>query len=136
MHIDDLPFNRTLGLTVDGNSIVLQPAPEHQNHVGTVHATVIYGIAEAAAGQCLLSRFPELTDSFVAVLRSSKAKYRRPAAADADLRAVGVIDDNAADAFVTALQSRGRATIDVTSTVCQHNIEIFTGTFSWFVGQK
>ena len=73
MDVSALPFNRHLGLAVcelDGEpTLVLQPGPQHCNHVGSVHATVIYGLAEAASGHCLLARFPDAADSFVAVLR-------------------------------------------------------------------
>jgi acyl-coenzyme A thioesterase PaaI-like protein len=136
MDVSALPFNRHLGLTVgdvDGTpTVVLQPGEHHLNHVNTVHATVIYGLAEAASGHCLLSRFPELVGSFVAVLRKSVAKYRRPASPDAPLHARGRLDGKSATSFQELLASRGRASVDIVVSVVQHDVELFTGTFTWF----
>jgi acyl-coenzyme A thioesterase PaaI-like protein len=136
MDVSALPFNRHLGLAirdVDGApTVVLQPGEHHLNHVNTVHATVIYGLAEAASGQCLLSRFPGLVDSFVAVLRKSVTKYRRPASPDAPLQARGRLDDESATHFQELLASRGRASVDIVVSVAQHEMELFTGTFTWF----
>jgi acyl-coenzyme A thioesterase PaaI-like protein len=54
MDISSLTFNQSIGIRADGMDIVLCPRREHLNHVGTLHAAVVYGVAEAAAGQCLL----------------------------------------------------------------------------------
>ena len=54
MDVSTLPFNKYLGLHIgrsdDKSTVILEPRTHHLNHVGTVHATVIYGIAEAASG--------------------------------------------------------------------------------------
>ena len=103
MDVSTLPFNKYLGLRVgrsdDKSAVILEPRPHHLNHVGTVHATVIYGIAEAASGNCLLARFPNLVDSFVAMLRHSSVKYRRPASSDGEIRAWGELSEAAATKF-------------------------------------
>ncbi len=140
MDVSALPFNKRLGLVAhdsDGTpAVALQPTAHHLNHVNTIHATVIYGLAEAASGRCLLSRFPSLADSFVAVLRSSAVKYRRPASPDVQIRASGKLDDEMAAKFHERLTSRGRASVDVTVSVFQEDIELFTGTFSWFAASR
>ncbi len=136
MDISSLPFNQSIGIKIDGKDIVLTPRREHLNHVGTVHAAVVYGVAEAAAGQCLLLRFPDLSESFVAVLRSSTVKYRHPASMEAEIRGTGFLSEAIATQFIDALQSRGRAMVDVGVSVRQNDREIFTGTFVWFAGRK
>lgn len=140
MDVSTLPFNKHLGLSVrpaDGKpTVVLQPRAHHLNHVGTVHATVIYGLAEAASGCCLLARFSELGDSVVAVLRSASVKYRRPASPDADVRAWGTLSEESAVAFHERLTSRGRASVDVEVSVVQDETELLTGTFGWFAAAK
>ncbi|OHB67879.1 MAG: hypothetical protein A2V70_03335 [Planctomycetes bacterium RBG_13_63_9] len=140
MDVSTLPFNKHLGLSVspsDGNpTVTLRPCAHHLNHVDTVHATVIYGIAEAASGYCLLARFPSLVDSFVAVLRSASAKYRRPASPDGDLLGQGTLSEDSAVKFYERLTSRGRAAVDVEVSVTQNDTQLFTGTFGWFVAAK
>ena len=140
MDVSTLPFNKYLGLSIspsDGKpTMILQPCAHHLNHVDTVHATVIYGVAEAASGHCLLARFPSLVGSFVAVLRNSSAKYRRPASSDGDIRAWGTLSETSAVKFYERLTSRGRASVDIEVSVTQNDTELFTGTFGWFVAAK
>jgi len=140
MDVSTLPLNKHLGLSIspsDGTpTVILRPRAHHLNHVGTVHATVIYGVAEAASGCCLLARFPSLVDSLVAVLRTSAAKYRRPASPDGDLRASGTLWEESAVKFFERLTSRGRASVDIEVSVAQDDTELFTGTFGWFVAAK
>jgi len=140
MDASTLPFNRHLGLRIgpraDKRTVILKPAAHHLNHVDTVHATVIYGVAEAASGECLLNRFPSLVGSFVAVLRNSAVKYRRPASPDGEIRAWGTLSETSADKFYERLTSRGRASVDIEVSVTQNDTELFTGTFGWFVAAK
>jgi len=140
MDVSTLPFNKHLGLTIspqDGKpTVTLEPAAHHLNHLDTVHATVIYGVAEAASGHCLLARFPDLVDSFVAVLRNSSAKYRRPASPDGEIQAWGALPEESAVRFYERLTSRGRASVDIEVSVTQRDTELFTGTFGWFVAVK
>jgi acyl-coenzyme A thioesterase PaaI-like protein len=140
MDVSTLPFNKHLGLSIsptDGKpTVILQPRAHHLNHVGTIHATVIYGVAEAASGHCLLARFPSLVDTFVAVLRNSSAKYRRPASPHGDVVAWGTLSDESAVKFYERLTSRGRASVDIDVSVAQNDAEVFTGKFNWFVAAK
>lgn len=136
MDIANLPFNKVLGLRTDEDHILLEPHSQHLNHLNTIHAAVIFSIAEAAAGQCLLRRFPDLTHSFVTVLRSTETKYRKPAFVDSTLRGTGKLGDVEAAEFLKSLQSRGRAMVDVFASVVQNDQEIFLGTFTWFAASK
>ena len=136
MDVAVLPFNLVLGIVVQDNAILLQPKPEHLNHVNTIHATVLYGIAEAAAGLCLLKRFPELSHSYVAVLRSAEVKYRRPGHPAAELCGIGTLPESLAVRFEDTLESRGRATLEFGVAVSQNGQELFTGSFNWFATRK
>ncbi len=132
MDVSNLPFNQAVGITADGSNVVLTPRSQHLNHLNTVHATVVYGVAEAAAGQCLFEHFSDIADSYRVVLRSSNAKYRRPALMGADLRAAGTVAAADAAAFNQVLRSRGRASLEVSVSVTQDETELFVGKFCWF----
>lgn len=140
MDVSTLPFNKHLGLRVSPSegepTVILRPCADHLNHVGTVHAAVIYGVAEAASGHCLAAQFPDLVDSTVAVLRNSSAKYRRPALADGAIHARGALAEQSAVKFRERLTLRGRASVDVEVSVTQNDAELFTGTFGWFVAAR
>ena len=90
MDISKLPFNQLLGLQIihegDAPKVALSPVAAHANHVETLHATVVYGVAEAASGLCLLTQFPQFELDHVCVLRSAEVTYRRPGLADDDKR--------------------------------------------------
>ena len=141
MDIRDLPFNRLVGITVarmDVDSRVeevvsLAPHSEHLNHLGTVHATVVYGLAEAASGHFLLGRFPDLLESYQAVLRGSNVKYRRPAQPDQLCYGVASVTDDSINAFECRLSERERATLAIDVRVRQSHVELLSGTFTWFV---
>lgn len=136
MDVTSLPFNQFLGLqsTEVGGvpAIVLEPGPQHVNHVGTVHAVALYGVAEAASGQVLVARFPDLEQNAVALLRTSRVKYRTPGATDSPLVGRRTIDDDSSTKFCSQWESRGRATIEVQVQVTQDGSELLAATFTWF----
>ena len=78
MDVAALPFNRWLGLRTEGDTVRLTPTADHTNHLNTVHAAVVFSIAEAAAGHWLATQYPELEQDYIAVLRNSSTKYRSP----------------------------------------------------------
>ena len=134
MNVTELPFNRHLGLEIAENdtAITLVPRPHHLNHLQTVHATVLFGLAEAASGHALLCRFPKVAKTAIAVLRSSAVKYRKPAIADERCVASAEFESAEADSFQSQFDERGRAMLDVTVRVHQGEVLLLTGTFSWF----
>ena len=136
MEISEIPFNKVLGLSADDQAVVLQPQSIHQNHVGSIHAAVIFALAESAAGHFLLSRFPDMADSYVVVLRGTTTKYRQPATVGSELRAMANSDESVTSTFLETLRSRGRATLDLSVTVTQQETRVFTGTFTWFAARK
>ena len=137
MDVTELPFNRYIGLTsfqVDELPAVgLTPQDHHLNHVGTLHATVLYGLAEAASGQCLIDQRPELIDSGIAVVRTSSVKYRAPGDAKLPCEAVGTVAAAELERLSVQLARRGKSTVDVMVSVRQQERELLTGTFTWFV---
>ena len=88
--------------------------------------------AEAASGQCLVRAFPDLAASGSVLLRSSTVRYRRSATLDTPIVATEVVGKGDSEKLPSQLESRGRAVIDVTVTVTQASVGIFTGVFSWF----
>ena len=51
MNVADVPFNRFLGLRLNGSVLALPADPKYQNHLGGVHASAQFSLAEAASGQ-------------------------------------------------------------------------------------
>ena len=57
MDVISLPFNAHVGLArseTKGCLLELAPRAEHLNHLGTVHASALYALAEATSGEFLV----------------------------------------------------------------------------------
>jgi hypothetical protein len=75
----------TLGMQLApaGNAHILEmpESPLLLNHVGTVHASARFALAEASSGEFLLRHLGEAQGRVFAVLRTSDVKFRKPARA-------------------------------------------------------
>jgi len=127
----DIPFNQFLGLRWNGPELALPADPKYRNHLGTVHASAQFSLAEAASGQWLLETFGDSAADFMAVVRHVDAKFRRPAAGELTARADVPAEE--AERFQDTLQKRGRAAIPVHIQVSSADGEItLEATFEWF----
>src|SRR6185503_18660724 len=83
MHVTDLAINRTLGMQLappgNGHILEMPETPLALNHVGTVHASVQFALAEATSGEFLLLHLGDAQSRVFAVLRSAEVKFRKPA---------------------------------------------------------
>jgi len=82
MDITELPFNRFLGLrkapAEGGALLVLPESPDYANHLGTVHASAQFALAEVTSGEFLFRNLPAIA-GLVPVVRRFEAKFKRPA---------------------------------------------------------
>ncbi len=136
MHVTELAINQTLGLQLlpvgTGHILAMPETPLHLNHVGTVHASVQFALAEAGSGEFLLGHLGELQNQFFAVLRTSEVKFRKPA--HGTLRASARFADGAADSLTAELTSRGRALAAVLVEISDvHGVVTMSGQFDWFL---
>ena len=133
--ITQIPLNRDLGMVASDRhgTIFMFPASDrYHNHLGTVHAAVLFTLAEATSGEFLQRHFSSTIDTVAAVVRRSEIKFRRPtrtaiySRAEADLAAL--------DRVLDQLTRRGRAGIAVSvSIVDDQDAIVMTATFEWFI---
>src|SRR3954465_6832074 len=113
MHVTDLAINKTLGMKLalqgNGHNLEMPESPLLLNHLGTVHASVQFALAEASSGELLLRHLGEAQSQVFAVLRSSDVKFRKPA--HGGLRACARFADGVAEKLSAELVSRGRALV-------------------------
>ena len=149
MHVTDLPINRTLGmqLATAGSShlIELPASPLLLNHVGTVHASVLFALAEACSGEFLLQQLgEELSPNVFAVLRTSDVKFRKPAhaplRASAQFAAADKADTDGASgttSLLNELASRSRTLASVSVALLDaHDVIVMNGRFDWFLQRQ
>ena len=106
MNVADVPFNRFLGLRLNESVLTLPADSNYHNHIGAVHASAQFSLAEAASGQWLLERFGDAAGDYLAVVRHVELKYRRPAAGE--LTAKAEVSAEEEERFRNTLERRGR----------------------------
>jgi acyl-coenzyme A thioesterase PaaI-like protein len=139
MHVTELAINKTLGmqLAAPGNGHILEmpESPLVLNHVGTVHASVQFALAEASSGEFLLRHLGDAQSQVFAVLRTSNVKFRKPA--QGALRASARFADGIAESLATELVSRGRALGSVLVEVADaQGVVTMSGQYDWFLQRQ
>nr|WP_294483197.1 DUF4442 domain-containing protein [uncultured Bacteroides sp.] len=136
MDVIKLPFNQFIGLEYSDNPLyllMLGDKPEYCNHLGTLHASAQFALAEATSGHYLLEQFTEIS-GIIPVVRKVNVKYRKPT--------VGIIYsaakllDTEKAAFIETLNLKGRGLLHV--EVCLFNTEgtlIMQAVFEWFISK-
>ena len=138
MHVTDLAINSAMGMRLApvGRDHILE-LPESAlliNHVGTIHASVQFALAEAGSGEFLLRQLGEAQERVFAALRTSTVKFRKPA--HGELRASAQFADTDAAQLSAALASRGRALVAILVEVADtQGVVTMTGQFDWFLQQ-
>jgi len=139
VHVTDLAINRAMGMRLapaGSDHIVTLPASALLlNHVGSVHASVQFALAEAGSGELLLQHLGAAQDQVFAVLRTSSVKFRKPA--HGELRAAAHFADTDAETLSANLTSRGRALVAVLVEVADtQGVVTMTGQFDWFLQRQ
>ena len=139
MHVTDLAINKTLGMQLapegSGHILEMPESPLHLNHVGTVHASVQFALAEASSGEFLLRHLGDAQSEVFAVLRTSDVKVRKPA--HGALRASARFADGLAESLAAELASRGRALASVLVEVADaKGVVTMSGQYDWFLQKQ
>lgn len=134
MNITELPYNQYIGIEKGDTDVLLCKKPELLNHVGTIHAAVLYGLAEAASGdwiiEHLMTKFPDT----LALARQGSIQYKRPA--ENDCTAEANVDADALASCVTELENRGRATLAVPVRILCDGKPVATAEFDWWFSNR
>jgi acyl-coenzyme A thioesterase PaaI-like protein len=80
MDVTTIPFNKLIGLAAsdDPRYLLMLPTEEkYRNHIGTVHASALFALAEATSGMAMLRELGGRTD-LGALVRKVETKYRNP----------------------------------------------------------
>ncbi len=132
MNVLDLPFIKYLGLQISaGGELSLQITTQHKNHLGTVHATVLYGIAEACSGQAIIDKFFKPYPDALVVIRRAAIKYRSPARAELSARVKKFDPD--LDRVLQRLQEKGVAKCEIEVETKSGDEIVAIATFEFFI---
>jgi acyl-coenzyme A thioesterase PaaI-like protein len=131
--VTEIPFNRYVGISEKGDGpLELGESGDLLNHLGTVHASAQFALAEATSGAFLQEGFPELEGKVVPVVRASEIKFRKPA--NGNLRAQASVSREAAESFIAQFEKKGRGLITVAVDIqdAQGTVTA-TAKYDWFV---
>ena len=138
MNVLGLPFNKILLIKeseISDTILMLDDRVEYQNHLGTVHASAQYALAEASSGEIIERNFGDWNGAYFPVVRRVEVKYRNPA--KGKLFSTGSIEADKAMHAKEELLKKGRTLVDVmVKIVDKDKNTTFESTFTWFITKK
>ncbi len=138
MDVTELPFNRLIGLeSADSDTgflVSLPDDPKYTNHLGTVHASALFAVAEAGSGVFLLRQFGS-GEGLVPVVRRVEARFRKPGSGRVSARASVVPEE--VSRWSRELASRGRVLAPVSVEIVDSGgVVVFSATIEWFIARQ
>ncbi len=137
MNVLKLPFNQLLLIKksdLPGTILMLDDGTKYHNHLGTVHASAQYALAEASSGEILERNFGDWNGAYFPVVRRVEVKYKNPA--KGRLFSTGFIDADRATKAKKELSEKGRTLVNViVKIVDEGKIVTFEATFTWFISK-
>jgi hypothetical protein len=137
MNVLDLPFNSLLLIKESDEPdtiLMLEDDIKYQNHLGTIHASAQYALAEASSGEILERNFGDWNGAYLPVVRRVEVKYKIPA--KGRLFSEGFIDAERAIKAKKELSEKGRTLVDVIVRIVDEGKNItFEGIFTWFIAK-
>jgi hypothetical protein len=136
MNVLEIPFNKFLGFqqaeNENGFIFKLEHKKEYLNHLGTIHASVLFALAEASSGEFLLNQFKDYNLDFIPVVRKVEVKYSKPASGTVFSKAC--IIDSTVNEIMNELRIKKRVIIKVKVDIYSNNTEkSLTSIFDWFI---
>lgn len=131
MNVEELPFNKLIGLKDSYQSVELNCTEKHMNHVGTVHATVIFGIAEACSGKFVIEHLSQSFPEALALTRGAEIRYRSPGTGRIEAKVTGC--EPPVESVIDRLRRRGISKISVEVEVSGVDGTLATSKFEWFL---
>lgn len=136
MDVFNLPFNKHIGIAsadTEGYLLMLPERNEYLNHLGTVHASAQFALAEATSGFFLLNEFREITN-ILPVVRKVETKYKKPAQGKV-LSKAHLLETNKQQ-VIEELNTKKRALIKVRALIFDANQNnVMQSDFEWFVSK-
>ena len=138
MDITEIPFHKFLGIQKSDNDIYileLDEKNEYLNHLGTIHASVLFVLAESTSGEFLLRKFKDFELDVIQVIRKAEVKYSKPVNGQILSKADFVNTD--VIRIHEELQLNGRVLLKIKVDIFNSEIErVMTGVFEWFLAMN
>ena len=107
----------------------------YTNHLGTVHASALFSLAEASSGELLIAKLGDSASSIGAMVRRTETKFKKPATGE--IRSMGGINESDWSAAMDQLAGKGRALITIKIKIVDANDQIVSqSAFDWFLAKQ
>lgn len=138
MEITEVPFHIFLGIQKSDNDLYilkLEERNEYLNHLGTIHASVLFALAESTSGEFLLRKFKDYKLDVIPVVRKAEIKYSKPGKGQIHSKADFVHTD--VIRIHEELQVKRRVLIKIkVDVINSENERLMTGVFEWFIAMN
>ena len=135
----DIPLNKHLQFKNAGGTndyvFSMNPDERHLNHLGTVHASALYAMAEATSGEFLLNEFKENLHEVIPVVRNAEIKYSKPA--NGEIKSKASLLNSSRSDVLKELNDKKRTIAKV--RICLFNEKdekVLHSVFDWFILKK
>jgi len=128
-----VPLSEFLHITHSPDGCMnMQFGKHNHNHIGTVHASAQYALAEIGTGALIADLYPEHRESAFAVLRRGEIKYT--GSATSNLTAKASLSDEKRKRLDAGLRRRGRALVSVGVELLDAEGAVASrGRFEWYI---
>ena len=137
MDITALPFNAHIGIARVGQGdscLCLKFDDRLTNHLGTLHASALFALAEATSGEFLLQSRGDRTD-IGGVVRRATTKYSRPANGDVFSKVTTPVTE--IETAISKVDSRGKSLVDIdVELVDMDSAVIGRFSFTWMLASE
>ena len=132
----EIPLNKHLGIhritQPDEFLLGMKAEDKLKNHVGTLHAGALFGLAEATSGEFLLHEFSEYKSEVIPLVRKAEIKYNKAASGEVKAKAMFLESDKANALF--SLEEKNRAFIKVKVDIHNaQNQKVLHAIFDWYL---
>jgi len=138
MDITEIPFHHFLGLQRSDNDryiLKLEDKKEYLNHLGTIHASVLFALAESTSGEFLLREFKDHDLDVIPVVRKAEIKYSKSVNGQIFSKADFVNTD--VNSILEEILPKGRVLLKIKVDIVNSDFErVMTGIFEWFLAMK
>lgn len=135
MNVLKIPFVEFVGIEKSDKTnyiLKIEDKAEYQNHIGTVHAGMLFVLAEATSGEFLLHKFKSYYLNVIPVVRRVEVKYSKPGKGNIYSSANFV--ETTTDEIVETLTNTKRAIVKVKVELFDESeTKIMIAFFEWFI---
>lgn len=135
----DIPLNKHLRFKKAAGAgdfvLCMLPDERHLNHLGTVHASALFAMAEATSGEFLLNEFKENLHEVIPVVRKAEIKFSKPA--NGEVKSKASLLNSSKSVVLEELNDKKRTIGKVVVCLFNENDEkVLRAVFDWFILRK